>query len=721
MTTTADTDRQSDTPGDEAESAPESPRTAEPGRRIRALLARRDRLAWLIGGLSLVLGGVFVVVDMAYNQGNLVAPLDDVYIHLQYGKQLGEGHPFQYNTGDPISTGASSLLYAFVLGTAYFLGFKGALFLTFAVLFGVVCMAITAGLVYHLGRALVSRAVGVWAGVLVAVSGPLLWGAASGMEVGLTSLLVTGSVLTFVKERPAVRFRWTPLIAAAMALVRPEGMIFAIMLCGAMLWTLWGVRRERKVVLSALWALVPLAATAAQYLFYRLATGTFTANGVQSKSHLNDRPVFYLGQFIDRTVANIRGAVDYFNGMNGQDFAFPGMLVVFLVGLAYLLVTRKRWRPLLLAVGLGFGAVVLSVSTLSTALIHELRYFHPFMPLYILFTVCGVYALTRVAFAERARRIGMHVLLVVVLLFSLVALPTWGVRLGREAATIRDTDVSLGAWIDGNLPRDAIVAVKDVGAVAYFGNRKVIDTIGLATNGLAEASNNGTGSLYEALRKLPPGERPDYFAIYEPQPGAPMRPLVDAGILGPEPLQTLPVRAPADLTGFRIVPFEDLKVYEAHWQLAGSGEACPVPGDVRDYLNAGDLESEESHDYEARMEQPSLQPNSLLRRQDDVIDSGRVIVGGEAFTAHNLEPGKPLKIAGRILAPGEERSVRVLVDGREVGVWRLGPKRDRWTNESFTVPGDAITSSTVSVELAPVRPMLSPYPEYTSFGYWFIQ
>ena len=39
----------------------------------------------------------------------------------------------------------------------------------------------------------------------------------------------------------------------------------------------------------------------------------------------------------------------------------------------------------------------------------------------------------------------------------------------------------------------------------------------------------------------------------------------------------------------------------------------------------------------------------------------------------------------------------------------------------FTVAGDLITSPEVTVELGPVRPLLSPYPEYTSFGYWFVQ
>src|SRR5690606_38698627 len=96
---------------------------------------RRDRAAWLVGALALVLGGVFVVVDLAYNEGKLIAPIDDVYIHLQYAAQLGSGHPFEYNTGDPVSTGASSLLYAFVLAAAHAVGFTGTALLAFAVAF----------------------------------------------------------------------------------------------------------------------------------------------------------------------------------------------------------------------------------------------------------------------------------------------------------------------------------------------------------------------------------------------------------------------------------------------------------------------------------------------------------------------------------------------------------------------------------------------------------
>ncbi|GAA1252552.1 hypothetical protein GCM10009676_44340 [Prauserella halophila] len=691
--------------------------------RLRRVLSGRDPVAWLLGAVAALVAVVFVVVDLVWNQGTFIAPLDDVYIHLQYGKQLGSGELFRFNPGDPISTGASSILYSFVLAVGWLLGFSGNGLLGYAVATGIVCAAFATGLTYHLGRLLVGRAVGVWAGVLTATSGPLMWGAASGMEVGLTALLAVAAVYLFVRERPDGRFRWTPIVGVPLALVRPEGMVLAIALIGAMLWTTLGGRRagEPRRPRMALWTLLPLAAPIGQYLFYWIATGTFSANGVQSKSLMSDRPTFYIGDFVQRASENLRGAVGFFNGMSGQNYAFPGMLVVFVLGLAYLLVKHRRWRPLAVALAVAFAGIVLSVSTLSTALIHELRYFQPFLPLYIVVTVIGLYAVSRLVARGRFRQAALHLLPAVALLFSLMALPQWAWRFGWEAATIRDTNISVAAWLRGNLPPDAVVGVKDVGAVAYYSDRKVVDTIGLTTNGFAEASNHGPGALYEKLRAMPEGERPDYFAVYEQWPGAAMHSFVDTGVFDPDPEMMFELNVPRDSTGWSIVPFDELAVRKADWSLAGTGDVAPVPGDVRDHVDIGSLDSESAHDYAPQMEQPGVQPYTDLRKQDDVIDSSRYILGGETFRIENLKPGEDAKLTSRVMVNGIEQFVRVRVDGRAVGVWDLGPNRDAWRTRSFDIPGKFVTSSDAEITLEPVRPLLSPYPEYTSYGYWVTQ
>lgn len=690
----------------------------------RGFLSRRDPAAWLVGLLALLLGACFVAVDLAYNDGTLIAPIDDAYIHLQYAGQLGAGHPFQYNTGDAISTGASSLLYVFVLTIGYLVGFHGTWLLVFAVVFGVVCMAVTAGLTYHLGRVLVGRTVGCWAGVLVAVSGPLLWGATSGMEVGMTALLAVATVLAFAREQPG--YRATPVLALLLAIARPEGMVLAVVLSIAMVWTLVpGIRHRglprRDGLRRAVWCLLPFAAVVGQYLFYWVATGSLRANGVAAKSYLYDEPLFYAGRFLDRSVANLQQAAALFAGFTRQDFAFPAALLVALLGVAYLLYTFPKWRPLVVGIAVGLLGISVSVSTLDSALYHEMRYWQPFLPIFLLLAVCGLVGLARLAPGPPARRVAMHVLLVIALLFSLVELPTWAVRLGKQSATIRDTDVSVGSWISGHLPPDATVAVKDVGAAKYFGHRRVVDLIGLTSNGFAAAGNNGIGALYEKLRHLPPDARPDYFAVYDKGPGPSMRPLRDTGVLGP-PLTVFPVRAPAELSGFRIVPFDKLGVYPANWKLAGSGDAPPVPGTVRDYVNVGSLAGERDHDYQPHMALPGLQPKSVLRRQGGVLDSGRTITGGERFTVHNVRPGEPVRIAARMMVTGKQRSeITVNVNGRPVTTRGLGRRSDHWSVQTFTIPASAVTSPTLRIRVAPARPLLAPYPTYTSFGYWVMQ
>jgi hypothetical protein len=718
----------------------------EPAPHSHNFFARLDPAMWIIGASAMLLGAAFVLVDLSYNQGKLIAPLDDVYIHLQYGSQLGRGHLLRYNTGDPISTGASSLLYVVVLGLAYALGFRDHLLLPFAVSFGILCFALTATCVYALGHRLVDRQVGVWSGLLVVVSGPLLWGSTSGMEVGLASLLVVSSLLFFTNEASLGRFVFTPVLATLLALTRPEGLMFATALSGAIWWTIFVRVRHRSSTCAhdlggAAWGLLPLVAGLGQLFFYKWATGTMAANGVQSKSMLYDRPVLYPAEFIDRTMWNFRGFLDMLGGLSTHDFTFPGAAFFLVLGVFYLITTRATWRPLVIAMTVGLVVALAAMSTLVTAHVQNLRYVQPFIPIFILLSVTGVYGLVVALQIDRSRRTVAHALLATVLVFSLSSLPTWALRLGQNAATIRETNVSVGSWIRGNLPPDATVGVKDVGAIKYFSDHRVVDLIGLTTNHMAQAYNNGIGTLYEALRHMPIQQRPDYFALYNtdrgptiPNPGPPIDDLLDSGVLGSAPLATFNVKSPAPANGGLIVPFTQLSIYRADWSLAHTGDQATTPGIVRDYLNVGDLVSERAHSYDPQLVQVGTQSMSTMRRASfpdrrQVIDSGRRIIGGERFVAHHLVPGSPLIMTSRANArdmlPDPHvialPDLLVLVNRVPVGVWHRPSGDTTWNETSFTIPGTLLTGTSVEVELTPPRQLLSPYPDYTSFGYWFSQ
>jgi hypothetical protein len=133
--------------------------------------------------LAALVGCSFVGTNLYYSWGalsgngvNISAPLDDTFIHLQYGRQIGEGEWFRYNDGDPVSTGASSFLYALLLGGAHFVGFSGGYLLGFAIVFGAGLFVLAALMGYGLGRRLAGERAGLFSGALISVNGAFAWG-----------------------------------------------------------------------------------------------------------------------------------------------------------------------------------------------------------------------------------------------------------------------------------------------------------------------------------------------------------------------------------------------------------------------------------------------------------------------------------------------------------------------------------------------------------------
>ncbi|PLS84743.1 MAG: hypothetical protein CYG60_16265 [Actinobacteria bacterium] len=137
------------------------------------------------------------------------------------------------------------------------------------------------------------------------------------------------------------RLRSAPLTALA----RPEGLIFAAVLVGAVLLNLFrGVRERRdtlrRTIPSGLLILLPLVAGAGQLLFYRLTTGTSTANGVRAKSLLFE-PIFYPTEFLGQTTSKLFGLaqnlfVGFDLGGNPIGYLFPGAIRFFVLGVSRL-------------------------------------------------------------------------------------------------------------------------------------------------------------------------------------------------------------------------------------------------------------------------------------------------------------------------------------------------------------------------------------------------
>ena len=89
-------------------------------------------LSWPIAVAVLLAFGIFTLRMLAFTDGHRSAPLDDVFIHLQYARQIAHGDYLCYQPGDPPTTGCTSLLYVHVLALPALLGLDGSNLLTAA-------------------------------------------------------------------------------------------------------------------------------------------------------------------------------------------------------------------------------------------------------------------------------------------------------------------------------------------------------------------------------------------------------------------------------------------------------------------------------------------------------------------------------------------------------------------------------------------------------------
>jgi hypothetical protein len=158
---------------------------------------------------------------------------------------------------------------------------------------------------------------------------------------------------------------------------------------------------------------------------------------------------------------------------------------------------------------LGIPALALLLHPLAMALLapyrdpgfQEGRYSIHLLPLALL--VLGVWA-ADVALRRRG------VVLTVALALSLVMLPSAATRYAWGVQNINAMQVHLGRWLDAHVARSARLAVNDVGAIAYFSRREVIDLMGLVTPEILPYRRRGEPGVIDFVRET----CPDYVVVF---------------------------------------------------------------------------------------------------------------------------------------------------------------------------------------------------------------
>jgi hypothetical protein len=472
--------------------------------------------------------------------GTFGFPLDDAWIHAQFARNLALGHGFSYNPGVPVS-GSTAPLWTLVTATGYLV--TGASVLSSKIL-GVLFLGLSVGFVYTLVRTITDDPrEALFAAVVTGTLPRLVWASLSGMEVPLAVMLTLAGVLAHVMyNRPGDRRQYVATVLFGLAtLARPECAVFfvAAVIDRFLASTLirWREVATRDWLLPVAFHLLLFLVIVMPFVVFSKTFGIgFLPNTAYAKALLwgrgliaavarqdttelirsfSVRPYDYLLSFLRESLSNnpvlfMLSSIGFLRLVLAEPFAPHGRCRTFIIPLAVLLF------PLAVGILVPFGS----------ASYQEGRYAAPLAPLMLVVGTFGVYGAGRYGarLLGRAKYMGRPANIVVerslVWLFMLLAVTAqlrggWyrGTMYGREVDNIQDMQVTMGRWIDQNLPQDALVAVNDAGAIAYFSDVELLDTVGLISQDVLSwhrRYRNPSRAVFGFLQE----RRPDYAVLF---------------------------------------------------------------------------------------------------------------------------------------------------------------------------------------------------------------
>jgi hypothetical protein len=639
--------------------------------RLFASITDRGRGGFIVASaLACAAGAVFWLPAAEVGRGWFPAPLDDVYIHFDFGRSLAQGHPFEWIPGQGYSSGETSPLYAVLLAVGWWLGFRGKALGIWAAVVAVLGVASLLGSIRRLVRPLPAWL--AWLVALLPLSiGIVDWTLFSGMEVAAFAAALGRALEALARARspsrvgPTREARQWHLGAwgAALVLLRPEAVVIVAVL--AVIAARGAARRSGLAALlrvSAPGAVATLAVLGSNLV----ATGDARSAGAQLKL-LSSNP--YLSD-VDRARVFVENLVTFWVKLVRSELAAVPALLFVLPLLALVALLRREHRATAAACLLSALAWILIVSWNGNAPHHNFRYYAPALVLVAVAAALGV------ATAARARHgTALGALLGLgALAAGAPTIPAQAKHFRSASANIRDQHIEVGERI-ARLPEGAKVLLGDAGAIPYVSGRTAVDALGLGGYRrvpFAHAAVNGEAATIELIERLAPDARPTHFALYPNWFGA------LTSRFGEEIDRVT-------IEGNVICGSPTKAIYRADWSTLGAAPAGSTvlgPSPIVDEIDVGDVIDEGEHGYAPPLPHGGwttldvLVDGSGTRR----FDGGRTIPDGksESFVVKHSASG-PLTLrvrtdagARRIVARTSRGAKELVLDPVRDGAWRGG-------------------------------------------------
>jgi len=452
----------------------------------------------LVGCLTLI---AFALNAYSFTEGQDGVPLDDAWIHFQFARNLARGDGLSFNPGQPTS-GSTSPLWTLLLAAVYLVGGR---FPVAGQALSAVCYLAMLAATYALGKQLTGHRWAAWlAGMVVGLNGRMVWAGLSALEVCLFAALSLLAIGAHLSDRRQHRYRLrTAALFGLAALSRPEGyLLFALSVADHIWSILRATHHESRITnhelsftsyVSRLIRQVPLlpiflfVLIVLPYLLFSYHTsGHLLPNTYHAKATFSLLP--------DRQFRDFLSASATYLILDN-----PLLLPFFLLGLILLLFERVSLLSLW-CIGLP-----LAYAFMRASLYQHGRYLMVLVPCNAVVAVWGLLKMQKVAqrrgwlrwgappastgHPPRVRgglRGGQKSALAILASLLIVAgtawrLPEMAGLYARNVDDINQMHVRLGHWVKENTPPDAVVALNDIGAIAYISEREVVDLAGLVT------------------------------------------------------------------------------------------------------------------------------------------------------------------------------------------------------------------------------------------------
>jgi hypothetical protein len=411
---------------------------------------------------GIIVAGILLYLLVSYANIGLGFPLDDAWIHQTYARNFGQHGDWAFLPGQR-SAGSTGPLWSVLISLAYWLGLP---YLIWTYVLGVLSLIGLAVLACCWVVRRVPERSGWWWVVIIVVGleWHLIWSALSGMETIVIALL--SMAVLYLLERPASSPAAVGLLVGAGLWVRPDALLLLLPAAWVYIFREKGSFiasiRNLSIVAGALLILV------LPYLLmnFRLAgeiwPTTFFAKQAEY-AIMRQEPL--VSRLLNQLQHPLTGA-----GI----IVLPGIILE--IGYAWQRRAWPRLAPLVwMAAYVGAYALRLPVTY------QHGRYAMPVIPILLVVGLSGLFRWLRLESVDMLRRVISRswaaVLLVVTAAFMWIGARAYATDVG----VIETEMVAASLWIRDNTSPQALIAAHDIGALGYFGERRIVDLAGLVT------------------------------------------------------------------------------------------------------------------------------------------------------------------------------------------------------------------------------------------------